>query len=66
MKLILSLLSIILLSSCSVKNPNNFELKNIGVKRVEICYRSFDPEYNKPMTLTGTDQEKYQTAKLAI
>ncbi|MGN6266144.1 MAG: CgeB family protein [Ginsengibacter sp.] len=43
------------------RKVNISELKNIGVKRVEICYRSFDPEYNKPMTLTGIDHEKYGT-----
>ena len=35
------------------------ELKGRGAKRVELCYRSFDPEYNRPLSLSEEDFRKY-------
>jgi hypothetical protein len=35
------------------------EFKSKGAKRVELCYRSFDPDYNKPVLLDKDDQKKY-------
>lgn len=37
------------------------ELKSKGAKRVELCYRSFDPLYNRPVILNETDFDKYHT-----
>lgn len=36
------------------------ELKKIGVKNVALCFRSFDPEFNKPLKLIGNDIAKYK------
>lgn len=41
------------------RQVNTKELKNQGAKRVEICYRSFDPAYNRPMELVGVDEKEY-------
>jgi hypothetical protein len=35
------------------------EFLSKGAKRVELCYRSFDPDYNKPVLLDEDDQKKY-------
>ena len=35
------------------------EFKSRGAKRVALCYRSFDPGYNKPLCLDAEDQKKY-------
>lgn len=43
------------------RKVNIFELKSIGAKRVEICYRSFDPDYNRPLELKEEDLKKYHT-----
>jgi len=37
------------------------ELKNWGAKRVELCYRSFDPAYNRPLLPDGSDYALYHT-----
>lgn len=44
------------------REQNVVELKNIGAKRVGLCYRSFAPDYNRPIGLNKTDKEKYATA----
>ncbi len=41
------------------RQVNIKELKSQGAKRVEICYRSFDPAYNRPMELVGVDEKEY-------
>lgn len=41
---------------------NIAELKNQGARRVEICYRSYDPALHRPISLDGSDKEKYTTA----
>ncbi len=38
---------------------NITELKYRGAQRVELCYRSFDPAYNRPVELTSELQKKY-------
>lgn len=43
------------------RKVNIEELKNKGAKRVEICYRSFDPEYNRPIELNDIEYKKYHT-----
>lgn len=43
------------------RKVNIEELKNRGARRVALCYRSFDPEYNKPVVLNGDDIAKYKT-----
>src|SRR5690606_19372291 len=43
-----------------VQRPENInEFKSIGAKNVGICYRSFDPEFNRPITLNELDKNKY-------
>jgi hypothetical protein len=42
------------------RQVNVGELKRFGAKKVEICYRSFDPVYNRPMELDGKDKKEYQ------
>jgi len=37
------------------------ELKKYGAKRVEICYRSYDPALHRPVTLNTEDITKYKT-----
>lgn len=37
------------------------ELKSIGVKNVALCYRSYDPEYNRPLQLDAADLEHHYT-----
>lgn len=44
------------------REQNIEELKNIGGKRVGLCYRSFAPDYNRPLCLNEADKEKYATA----
>lgn len=41
------------------RQVNIKELKERGAKRVEICYRSYDPAYNRPMELAGVDEKEY-------
>jgi spore maturation protein CgeB len=42
------------------RSINVAELKNYGANRVEIAYRSFDPELHRPMNLIGEDLKKYR------
>lgn len=37
------------------------ELENIGAGKVEICYRSFDPAYNRPLLLREQDYLLHHT-----
>lgn len=37
------------------------ELKSLGAKNVELCLRSYDPDFNKPVILNNDDKEKYGT-----
>jgi hypothetical protein len=41
------------------RKVNIEELKSKGAKRVELCYRSFDPAYNRPVILKEPDIVKY-------
>ncbi|MBX2939213.1 MAG: glycosyltransferase [Ferruginibacter sp.] len=41
------------------RTTNLHELKSEGAKNVHICYRSFDPEFNRPIVLQGDDINKY-------
>ena len=43
------------------RSINIAELKSYGAKRVEICYRSYDPGLHRPLTLTGNDLQQYKT-----
>lgn len=43
------------------RKVNIEELKNRGVKHVEICYRSYDPEFNKPVILNEEDKKRFKT-----
>lgn len=42
------------------RKQNIDELKNLRAKQVEICYRSFDPAYNRPLELTANDKMLYE------
>lgn len=44
------------------RKVNIEELKSIGAKRIEICYRSFDPSYNRPLILDAADSQKFKTS----
>jgi hypothetical protein len=41
------------------RKVNIDEFKNTGAKRVELCFRSFDPQYNRPVILEKKDFIKY-------
>lgn len=41
------------------REVNINELRNIGAQNVELCYRSFDPAYNRPIDLNSADFKKY-------
>lgn len=43
------------------REVNIDELKSMGVKKVELCLRSYDPDFNKPEILNKDDKEKYGT-----
>ena len=43
------------------RKVNISELKNLGVKRVEICYRSYDPAFHRPLQLTDDDLINYKS-----
>ena len=43
------------------RKVNIEELTNRGAKNIAVCYRSFDPEYNRPLLLDTDDQHKYRT-----
>ncbi len=44
------------------RQVNIEELKSRGAKRVEICFRSFDPAYNRPLELQGADKDEYNVS----
>ncbi len=57
------------LSTCSLydchfvqRSVNVDELKKAGARRVELCYRSYDPSFHRPLKLTDKDYKKYHTA----
>jgi len=41
------------------RKVNLEEFKLIGAKRIEICCRSFDPTFNRPLKLSAADVQKY-------
>lgn len=41
------------------RQVNVDELKNRGAKEVEICYRSYDPAFDRPGELNEEDKEEY-------
>ncbi|HET7116173.1 MAG TPA: glycosyltransferase [Hanamia sp.] len=43
------------------REVNIMELKNAGANDVALCYRSFDPAYNRPLELNQMDSEKYHS-----
>jgi hypothetical protein len=43
------------------RKVNIDEFKKRKANHVAICYRSFDPEYNRPLLLDKADQKKYHT-----
>lgn len=46
-----------------VQRPENIdELKLWGAQRVDFCFRSFDPNFHRPLDLTGQQKEKYHTS----
>jgi hypothetical protein len=44
------------------RTTNIREFKSKGAKNVNICYRSFDPEFNRPVELKGDELNKYYCA----
>jgi hypothetical protein len=43
------------------RKVNKNELKNVGAGRVELCFRSFDPDFDRPMDLSKDDLTYYHT-----
>ena len=43
------------------REVNILELKNKGANHVGLCYRSFDPGYNRPLKLLEEDSLEYKT-----
>jgi spore maturation protein CgeB len=41
------------------RQVNISELQSWGAKRVALCYRSFDPEFHRPLELNAEDLKKY-------
>ncbi len=41
------------------RKVNVNELKAVGARRVELCYRSYDPAFHRPVQLQGGDIETY-------
>jgi len=41
------------------RKVNIEEFKLIGAKKIEICCRSFDPSFNRPLQLSAADVQKY-------
>lgn len=41
------------------RQVNKEELLTKGAKKVEVCYRSFDPDFDRPLTLTEPEQNEY-------
>lgn len=44
------------------RQVNVGELKSRGAHNVEICYRSFDPAFDKPLELSDEDKSVYQVS----
>ena len=42
------------------RSVNVEEFKRSGAKNVALCYRSFDPLFNRPLVLDESDREKYE------
>ena len=43
------------------RKSNINELLNLGAKTVRVCYRSFDPQFNRPIVLESSDVTKFKT-----
>jgi spore maturation protein CgeB len=43
------------------RKVNVQELLNAGARKVELCYRSFDPTFHRPIQLQQEDQKKYES-----
>ncbi len=43
------------------RTVNVAEFKQVGASRVALCYRSFDPTYNRPIVLNDADKKIYET-----
>ena len=43
------------------RSVNIPELKKYGANRAELCYRSYDPEFHRPVILSDSDKLKYKT-----
>lgn len=43
------------------RSVNINELKDYGANRVELCYRSFDPDFHRPVVLDASEWPKYKT-----
>ena len=41
------------------RKVNIAELKAAGAKRVELCYRSYDPSFHQPISLSEADAKRY-------
>lgn len=45
-----------------VQRPENIkEYKDCGANNVDFCFRSFDPEFHRPLALSEIDKQKHQT-----
>ena len=44
------------------RKVNIDELKKYGAQRVELCFRSYDPSFNRPIELDEAEKEKYQAS----
>lgn len=44
------------------RSVNIEELRQYGAKRVEFCYRSFDPEFHRPIELNEEDTIQYKSS----
>lgn len=42
------------------RTTNVDELKLLGAKKVELCFRSFDPDFHKPMILNSVELRKHE------
>lgn len=43
------------------RKVNMPELRRYGAKKVELCYRSFDPDFHRPLKLNDEDKAVYQS-----
>ena len=43
------------------RRVNVAELKSYGAKRVELCYRSYDPGFHRPVSLVDGDELRYKS-----